>query len=66
LTSADYLHRHGLVGSSVQRAIKPLLEMDLVERASETGRFFVVDPLLAAWVRWSPVVQLQKTGGGKA
>jgi hypothetical protein len=66
LTSADYLRRHGLVASSVQRAIKPLLEMDLVEHASESGRFFVVDPLMAAWVRWSPVVQLQKAGGGKA
>jgi hypothetical protein len=50
LTSADYLRRHGLVASSVQRAIKPLLEMDLVEHASESGRFFVVDPLMAAWV----------------
>jgi hypothetical protein len=59
LTSADYLRRHGLVASTVQRAIKPLLELDLVERTPATGRFFVVDPMLAAWVSRSPAIELK-------
>jgi len=59
LTSADYLRRHGLVASTVQRAIKPLLELDLVERTSATGRFFVVDPMLAAWISRSPTIELR-------
>lgn len=59
LTSADYLRRHGLVASTVQRAIKPLLELDLVERTPSTGRFFVVDPMLAAWISRSPTIELR-------
>jgi AAA+ ATPase superfamily predicted ATPase len=59
LTSAYYLRRHGLVASTVQRAIKPLLELDLVERTPATGRFFVVDPMLAAWVSHSPAIELK-------
>jgi hypothetical protein len=57
LTSADYLRQHSLVASTVQRAIKPLLELDLVERTPETGRYFVVDPMLAAWLARSPTIQ---------
>lgn len=59
LTSADYMRRHGLVASTVQRAIKPLLELDLVERSPTTGRFFIVDPMLAAWVSRSPAIELR-------
>lgn len=59
LTASDYLRQHGLVASTVQRAIKPLLDLDLVERSPTTGRFFVVDPMLAAWVSRSPTIELK-------
>jgi hypothetical protein len=56
LTSSDYLRRHHLIASTVQRAMKPLLELDLAERDPATGRTFVVDPMLAAWLSYSPAV----------
>jgi hypothetical protein len=51
VTSAEYRHRHGLpTGSSVHRALEALVEDELVAREGP-GRYRIVEPFLAEWVR---------------
>lgn len=47
--SKDYLKQHGLSIGGIQKALKVLLEKDLIEKTPQ--RFILTDPLMAAWLK---------------
>ena len=52
LLASGYIQKHGLgsVGG-VQHSSKQLEELDLIEKDEETGKWRLVDPILATWLR---------------
>ena len=50
INSSDFMQRYGLrSASSVQRAIKPLLERDIIDR--ENGDYIVTDRFFGLWIQ---------------
>ena len=48
--SSDFIHRYGLrSASNVQRAIKPLLDRDIIDR--DNGSFVIIDRLFRIWIQ---------------
>ena len=52
LLASGYIQKHGLgsVGG-VQHSSKQLEELDLIEKDEDTGKWRLVDPILATWLR---------------